>query len=210
MTILEDGVWLGVSTVIGVCGENFCSLLGDTRRTVNTSGDLYSFHDDNTTKVFKINKNLVYGVTGLIAKTETLLTPLSTIKDLSKATIDDAYNAVLADFEAKKYTMPKARNYIIGGRDLLGHFTLIYIHCNFDSYKPETRVFKPSANQFGVACALPERLHDKVDEYIDMVEAALLSCHTHGEMLNKVAGIIGKIADIDDTVNHDIQAVNIF
>ena len=55
MTILEDGAWLGVSTVIGVCGENFCSLLGDTRRTVNTSGDLYSFHDDNTQKVFKIN-----------------------------------------------------------------------------------------------------------------------------------------------------------
>lgn len=37
-----------------------------------------------------------------------------------------------------------------------------------------------------------------------------MASRTHTDMLKGVAEIIGKIADIDDTVSHDIQAVNIF
>lgn len=210
MTILEDGVWLGVSAVIGVCGENFCSFLGDTRRTENTSGNLYAFHDDETQKVFKLNNNLLYSITGLIDKNETLLTPLSAIRDLSQATIDDVCQSVLNDFESKKYTMPKARNYIIGGRDLLGKFTIVYIHCNFETFKPDVQVYKPQNGQFAVVCALPPRLHDQVDKYINMVDKIINSCKTHSEMISKTATIIGKIADVDDTVNHTVQTVSIF
>lgn len=210
MTILENGAWLGVSAVIGICGANFCSLLGDTRRTTNKNNTIYAFHDDQTQKVFKLNDRLLYSLTGQIRNTETLLTPLSSIEDLSKATLDDVYNAVLADFEDKKYTMPYSRNYVIGGRDLLGKFTMIYIHCNFETFKPEIQVYKPNDGQFAVVCALPPRLHDEVDNYIGMVGKAISGCRTHQEMLGKAATVIGKIADIDDTVNHNVQVVSVF
>lgn len=43
-----------------------------------------------------------------------------------------------------------------------------------------------------------------------MVGKAISGCRTHQEMLNKAATVIGKIADTDDTVNHNIQALVYF
>ena len=76
--------------------------------------------------------------------------------------------------------------------------------------KPEIQVYKPNEGQFAVVCALPPRLHDEVDDYIEMVGKAISGCRTHQAMLNKAATVIGKIADTDDTVNHNIQAVSVF
>lgn len=76
--------------------------------------------------------------------------------------------------------------------------------------KPEIQVYKPNEGQFAVVYALPPRLHDEVDDYIEMVGNAISGCRTHQEMLNKAATVIGKIADTDDTVNHNIQAVSVF
>lgn len=64
--------------------------------------------------------------------------------------------------------------------------------------------------RFAVVCALPPRLHDEVDDYIEMIGKAISGCRTHQAMLNKAATVIGKIADTDDTVNHNIQAVSVF
>ena len=87
---------------------------------------------------------------------------------------------------------------------------MMQICCSFETNKPEVQVYTPADGQFGVACALPEKEALDTDKYLDLVEKAITALRTHTDMLKGVAEIIGKVADIDDTVHYDIQAVNIF
>ena len=43
-----------------------------------------------------------------------------------------------------------------------------------------------------------------------MVENCITSSNTHGEMIEKVSGVIGKIAELDDTVGGNVSALSVF
>lgn len=50
----------------------------------------------------------------------------------------------------------------------------------------------------------------EAQKYIDVVGDAIKKSTTHGEMLKGVAGVIGKISAIDDTVGQRVEALSIF
>lgn len=212
MIIVLGGVWYRVSAVIGICGTNFCTLFGDTRRTVN-DGLKYSFVDDETHKVLKINDNTLYGMTGLYdAKNETITSAIDGIPNLATATPRDVLDNVLAYLERYKHKIPKLRNYIIGGKDSSGRFVMYDVHMNFETFQPVVTSRTPRLNteSFGISCLFPEGVFEDTPKYTKMVSDALLSSKTHGEMMQKISSVIGEIADVDDTVSHTIEAVSVF
>ena len=95
-----------MSAIIAVCGNNFCSFIADTRRVVS-SGDRFLFGDDDTQKIFKLNSNVLYGMTGLYDTHSSILAAVSAIQDLSHACVDDVKDCVLDYIEAHKYAIIK-------------------------------------------------------------------------------------------------------
>ena len=54
---------LSTSAVILICGFDFCAIAGDTRLTMYDRG-MQSIKSNKFHKVFKLNNNILYGVTG--------------------------------------------------------------------------------------------------------------------------------------------------
>ena len=208
---ITDGELNRMSAIIGICGENFCSFVADTRLTHN-SGDEYIVANDTTQKIFKVNDHVLFGMTGLFRTGEEILVPLDIYPEKDVVTLRMAYKAVLGYLEKNKYKIPLMRSYLIGGKDNKGRFCIYEVHMNFETYKAETvlRMPEPPVTSYGIFCAIPPELHDRKNEFLDMAGDCITSSGELGEMLQKVAGVIGKIADADGTVGRTITALSVF
>ena len=63
---------------------------------------------------------------------------------------------------------------------------------------------------FGISCSLPPKQCSRSDELVGMVENCITSSKTHGEMIQEESGVIGKIAELDDTVGGSVSALSVF
>ncbi len=210
MQIISDKVWFNVSAVICVCGTNFCTLWGDTRRTINIGTDLV-FENDTTEKVFKLNSRVVYGVTGLFKKDETVLTPVASIKNMETASLKDVKNAVLSYLETRKDgEMGLPANFVIGGKDSSGVFCVYEIHFNIETREVEVTARRPTIfKNFATSVLLPHKAAGFLDYYFEQLGNAVNTCRTHKELLQRVSRIAASIADLDDTVNRKITSVTV-
>lgn len=206
MVIIADGTWVRMSAIIGICGENFCALLADTRKTTNSRGT-YVVADDNTQKIFRLNQNVILGAAGLFNYDESILSALDSISDKSGASLEDIYEAVCRYLESNKYTIPPTRNYIIGGRGGDGRFCVYEVHMNFESYEIETTIRKPDSGEFAITCALPPRAVSMKESIIASVEKSIHTSRTVNEALQKSASVFYEIAQADDTVNTKVMTV---
>ena len=195
--MIDDGELNRMSAIIGICGENFCSFIADTRLTAYFKKG-HKTANDKTQKIFKINKCVLFGMTGVFWKNEKILAPLDIYPDHSVVTLRMAYKAVIEYIEGEKYEMPPMRNYMIGGKDSKGKFCIYEVQVNFKTYEIETtlRIPEPPNTNYGISCGLPSKLHGREDELVDMVGKCILSSKTHGETIKKVSGVIGKIAEL--------------
>lgn len=213
--MLATGVWCKVSAIIAVCGNNFCSFIADTRRVIS-SGDRFLFGDDDTQKIFKLNSNVLYGMTGLYDTHSSILAAVSAIQDLSHACVDDVKDCVLDYIEAHKYAIIK-RNYLVGGKMPDGTFRVYEIRFDPKAKRADVEVRAPLSNvlangksTFGISLCLPDKATEHQKFYMSKVEDAILSSRTHGEILQKAAGVIGLIAKKDDTVGTNVMALSVF
>jgi len=209
--MIDDGALNRLSAIIGICGENFCSFIADTRLTANFGEDHKTISDTNQ-KIFKINERVLFGMTGLFWKDERILAPLNIYPDHSVITLRMAYKAVIDYIEKNKYEMLPPRNYLIGGKDNKGKFCIYEAQVNFKTYEAETilRIPEPPATNFGISCSLPPKLCSRSDEFVGIVENCITNSKTHREMIRKVSGVIGKIAELDDTVGGSVSALSVF
>ena len=95
MYCISNRTWYFMSAVIGVCGLNFCSFIGDRRRVTNGE-KTWELIDDNTQKVFKLNNNVLFGMTGLYYTRDNILDPISSIQNLKKASVKSVVDAVIS------------------------------------------------------------------------------------------------------------------
>lgn len=67
-----------VSIVVGVCGTNFCSLISDGRKINPVAEDDNKFRilDESFPKVFKVNKRVLLGATGIFPVDEKITDPI--------------------------------------------------------------------------------------------------------------------------------------
>lgn len=210
MRILNTGELKSMSAIIGVCGTNFCSFIADGRM-VRNSKDGVTPVSDNIQKIFKINDRVLFGATGWFEQHEEITSPLDVYPNKSVITLRMAYKAVLEYIEQHKYAMPQTRNYLVGGKDNKGQFCIYEVHVNFETFKAETalRAPVPPEYNFAISCALPPKLASRVDEFTSMVGSCIRSCSYHQDMLQKVAGVIRKISEMDDTVGTNIMTLSV-
>lgn len=213
MHILNLGNAKRMSAIIGVCGTNFCTFVSDGRLVVS-DGDKWRTSKEDFQKIVRINDKLIYGATGVFKESESLLDPLNVYPDKSGLTMRLAHKAILAHAEKVKDKIPCARNYLLGGKDNKGNFCIYEIHINFETYEVETAERKPeqiteTTSTFGISCALPSKLIQEKEHWINKVEQCILSSKYHQDMIDKISGVIGEIADKDDTVGKKIYTLTV-
>ena len=213
MPILQEGSCHGMSVVIGIAGENFCSLVSDGRRMINLptaeNPHMWRVDSDECQKVYRLNANVIMGGTGIFQKTETVLTPIGLADAPHTASVRVVHSAVRDFLNRHKKAIVCPRNYIIGGRENDGGFCLYQVHFDPTAQKIESHRWEPKKNEFAVVCALPASLAGQSEHYTDMVHECITSSRTHGEMLKKVEDIITGISEIDDWVGGQMYAVSI-
>ena len=207
--IINDGVIYHMSTVIAVCGVNFCAFISDSRKVLN-SGNSWKVDSDSEQKIFRINKNLVFGATGLFAMSERILDPFNKFSDMEALMIDDAKDAVLEYIDQNKYTITgcQMRNYLLGGKNHNGQFCIYEIHYNPSMMDTDVVQRIPEfAGQYAVSLALPRKLCGKESEYMAKVSDVISSMKTSNELFVGITKIINGIAEVDETVGGDVNAV---
>ena len=204
-----------MSAIIAICGSNFCSFIADTRRVVS-SGDRFVFADDSTQKIFKLNDHVLYGMTGLYDVHSSVLDAVSAMQDLSCACVDEVKECVLHYIEAHQHGIIK-RNYLVGGKMPDGTFRVYEIRFDPKTKRADVEVRAPLSNvlangksTFGISLCLPDKAAGHKNFYMSKVEDAILSSHTHSEMLQKAAGVIGLISKVDDSVGQNVMALSVF
>lgn len=148
-----------MSIVIGVCGVNFCTFVSDGRVVgFDKEGDPDKVFSDSTRKAFKINNNLLLGVTGKFSN-EGLLDILGPFPDFSVLTMAIVHKEIMRYFE-KNHSKLTSRQYLLGGRDNKGNFCA-YGYRYTGAPVPEITAYKPvRINQdisgFAVFAAAPD------------------------------------------------------
>lgn len=211
--IIDDGVIQYMSTVIGVCGTNFCTFCADSRRVAYKSNGI-EVVDNSTQKIFKLNDRVLFGAMGIFASFENYLDPFNVYPDKSVITVRMAYKAVIDYLNRNMNTICGCmfRNYFVGGKDNKGNFCIYEIHLNTETKEIETtlRMPKPPIYNFLVSCGVPFSLQAQKQNFLDMVGNAVTSSTTHADMLNGIRNIIDDISGRDITVGGKMQTVSVF
>ncbi len=195
-----------MSVIIAVCGTNFCLFASDTRM-VTLKKDSLVFDNDNTQKIFKLNHNLLFGATGLFLASETLLSPLTSFSNLNEITISNAHDATL-DYMNNHLSILSSRNYLIGGKDAEGHFSLRYLHYNKVTQNIDVEVFTPNPPySFAIVCALPASLESEGQQYQSLVGKLVNQCTSIDELVKGLAKIIRDISNRDNSVGMQVTAL---
>lgn len=195
-----------MSAIIAVCSTNFCLFAADTRMVSMQNGSLV-YDNDNTEKIFKLNKNLVFGATGLFHASETLLAPFSSFADQTQITISDAQDSILSYMNNLSPTL-SSRNYLIGGKDESGNYSLRYFHYNKASGDIETQIYKPKPPYlFAIVCALPQNLESDAQDYQRLVGNLVNQCDTLDNLIKGLAQIIRTISERDNSVGKQVSVV---
>lgn len=211
--IIDDGAIQSMSTIIGVCGTNFCTLCADSRKVAYTSSGV-EVVNDSTQKIFKLNDRVLFGAMGIFASYESFLDPFNVYPDKSVITVRMAYKAVVDYINRNKNSICGCmfRNYFVGGKDNKGRFCIYEIHLNTETKEIETtlRIPEPPTYNFSVSCGLPFSLQPQKQEFVDLIGNTVTSSTTHAEMLNGLKKIIDRISEVDITVGGEVQSVSVF
>lgn len=210
MPSTTKGMCYKMSTIISICGNNFCTFVGDTRRgEITPSGWVY--HDDETQKVFKINDRVLFGMTGAYLKDEDIRAAIAGLKSKKNASVEDVKSCVFGYLNKNKKRFTATRTYFVGGKIRSGEFCIHEIRFDVDTRKITFDTWKPSGlSNFGVTCSLPAEMSDRMGHYIERIEHTIRGCVSHGELTDKVVDIIGSIADESESVGRGATVVSVF
>ena len=211
--IIDDGAMQYMSTIIGVCSTNFCTLCADSRRVTNSSGGV-EIVDDSTQKIFKLNDRVLFGAMGLFASYENFLDPFNVYLDKCVITVRMACKAVIDHINRNMNSGCgyMFRNYFVGGKDNKGKFCIYEIHFDTKTKEVETtlRAPDPPSYNFSVSCGVPFSLQAQKQNLMDSIGNVVSSSKTHTEMLSGLRHIIDKIAEDEITVGGEMQTVSVF
>ena len=199
-----------MSAIIAICGNNFCSLVADKRKTTYCESGPY-VEDDNFDKIFKINDRVLFGATGIMWEKD-ILEPLKSYPDKNTITLRQAHKVTLEylekNFVEKQLKTP--RNYIVAGKDNKGIFTIYKLHYNIFECKVETEIYSASNGIFGMAFAAPEGFSpENIAKTINKIELAVQNSTTHEELVLYLAEIIKQISDVNPFVGKNISVLTI-
>jgi len=197
-----------VSIVISICGKNFCSMISDGRKIDPMPDLLNPILDESFPKVFKVNNRVVFGGTGMFSMKERILDPLNVypVKDI--ITPKMAYKASVDYLQNQKFDLYVSRNYIIGGKDSKGKFSIREVHFDPVNHEVSTTIREPDSG-FVISCALPARFEEMEGKILQVIGEFIQASKTHKQMLDYITKFIRGLYKFDDTIGGDIFEVTI-
>lgn len=200
-----------MSVVIGICGTNFCSLIADGRLVIGDYPNI-QIVSEKVMKVYKINDQVLIGGAGWFLGNEEITTPLDIYPDKGNITLVAAVDSVVKYIEKRKHIITANRNYLVGGKDEAGRFAICDIQYDAVLHKTSVNQRIPQAPQhnFAVVCCFPPKINERYAEFFKKVSDCVTTSRDYREMVNKVVRVINEIAQVDDSVNSNVLAVNVF
>ena len=196
---------LSVSAVILVCNGKFCSIAGDTR--------CMSYKDEEKVlsnkfhKVFKLNANVIYGVTGQFYQSSDLRPfKYRPIND-QNFYIEDAVLWVKQWRQTQKNLPPLT--FFLAGKGRPGKIAGAILSFSAGSRECKSDLYVPGDKEYWVRCSAPNSsdekiksiLYNKIEKTMPYPTVEMLTAH--------MKNAIKDISKIDRTVNSNIEVQTI-
>lgn len=200
---------IGLSTIVAVCGVNFCTFVADQRK-VRYTPDGIDILSDKFKKIYRINDHLIYGAAGVFNGDEHPQDVFTGCADINTLSVKMAKNMVV-QYMRDNADKIGVRNCIVGGRVHGDKLELYEIHWDAKKRKPVVtqRAPNPPKQNFAVSVVLPPFVEAMATEIIGGVEAAVTGSRTVKELETKLAYIIDKMSKLDPSVGGEPQIITI-
>ena len=197
-----------MSVLIGICGEEYCLLFGDTRR-VRYEGEQVRVTDDQSQNIFRVNERVLFGMTGLPAGTEALFAPLRGFREKEAITLRLAVRAAGDYLRRCMGSLPGPACCVAAGIDNKGRFCACEITGDPAAGQVETVEKRPetSGAPWGIACILPPGLAGEREDYLKRIEACAAGAGSPEDLAEQVCGLIRRMAKKDPAVG---KAINVY
>lgn len=195
-----------MSVLIGICGEEYCLLFGDTRR-VRYEGEQVRVTDDRSQNIFRVNDRVLFGMTGLSAGTEALFAPLRGFRDKGAITLRLAVRVAGDYLRRSMGALPGPACCLAVGIDNKGRFCACEI--TGDGGQVETAERRPELPEspWGIACILPPGLAGERAHYLEQIESIAQKAGSPEELAEQVCSLIRRMAKRDSAVG---KAINVY
>ncbi len=195
-----------MSTIIGLCGTNYCLLASDSRMVTPDEEGNWTVKNDSTNKIIKVNDNVIYGATGQFWSSERIDEPIRHREYTNEASLLETV-AITEKYMADNLVkvMSFRRQYIIAGREYDGSFCIVTIRLNDEKKGIERTVYRSDdPRHHASVIALPASLSDKenAERYSAILYGEVIKCKSLNELIASVNNVIHQIADAD--VQHTV------
>ena len=160
-----------LENVIAFAGTNYC---------VMTACDLSS---DICKKVYKINDDLLIGVTGTFDNEDNPLDPFIG-HDVRRMLVEEAVMCIeqyLIDMESK-HSISNDRQYLVAGRSF-GQYSIVSIEFSHEKRQMCRNVFSPSYGKVTTALSLSGAFDIDVHEFFNAYKETLVKCNDMSEVV---------------------------
>lgn len=119
-----------------------------------------------------------------------------------------AQQAVVRYLEKMKSEISYSRNYLVGGKNAKGKFSIQEIHFNPQTGDIVTTNREPEAG-FAISCALPANLMADQNKVLQTIGELVRASKTHTRMLEYVKQLIQGLYAYDNTIGGKVFDVTI-
>ena len=202
------GVMTEMSVLIGICGEEYCLLFGDTRR-MRYEGDQVRVTDDQSQNIFRVNDRGLFGMTGLSAGTEALFAPLRGFRDKDSITLRLAVRAARDYLRRSMGSLPGPTCCVAVGSDNKGRFCACEIFGDPATGQVETDEKRPElpGSPWGITCILPPGMAGERERCLEQIEACAAGARSPEELAEQICDLIRRMAKRDPAVG---KAINVY
>mgnify|MGYP004511397573 CR=1 FL=1 len=195
-----------MSAVILICGSNFCAIAGDTRLTGYKDNNSY-IENNKFHKVFQLNKNVIYGVTGYFNEED----GINPFKD--EYITDKNYfieNAILEiqKFRKRCEKLPP-QTFLLAGKSKNGSFAAgVLAFTNGErECKPDLAV--PIGGQYWLRFSIPNIKIEAAQDIIQHKIEKTMPFPSLNVLTSHMKNTIKQISRMDNTVNSNIDILTI-
>ena len=141
---------------------------------------------------------------------EEFLDPFNSYPDYADITLDKALNSI-KDYTVRNFQKIEtcgARNYILGGKQN-GKYYMCVLHFNDSNSRFELDTVCPSNDDIQYRFLLSPKAKHYEKQFKAYMSDAFETSRTLDKLIIAVVKVIGKIADVDDTVGRKVNCVKV-
>lgn len=207
--MMDTEVMYPMSAVIGVCSQKYFIIFGDKRlvRFDPRSANVSELVSDDFPKVFRVNRNVAFGATGLLSsRNEDLQRPLLRLANKALASLQDVKECLVQYLQSSDFDF--VRNYVVGGKLPDGTCGVYELQWDPITHEVREKYVRPHAAETKITMLLPGLAVGKSDYFLSRIQEALSVTYVD-EALPKLLAIIGEVADCDPSVGRTGTVVTI-